>query len=83
VRATSNVRARLAHELDKEKDLLQLLEQATAPAGAGPGGGGANAQRVSLTTAQRQKLEYIRRVAAILEMRMLHLAELIFLFHAA
>mmetsp|Transcript_17617 Transcript_17617/g.38434 ORF Transcript_17617/g.38434 Transcript_17617/m.38434 type:complete len:553 (-) Transcript_17617:215-1873(-) len=80
VRATCHVRARLAHELDSEKEVLDLLEQATAAASAPTASSG---QRVSLTAAQRQKLEYIRRVAAILEMRIVHLSELIFLFHAS
>lgn len=56
--------------------LLELLEKATDGAAGG-------AARVTLTDAQRNKLEYVRRVANVLETRLLHLDHLLLLLHDA
>eukprot|EP00238_Polyblepharides_amylifera_P008931 CAMPEP_0196580510 /NCGR_PEP_ID=MMETSP1081-20130531/28923_1 /TAXON_ID=36882 /ORGANISM="Pyramimonas amylifera, Strain CCMP720" /LENGTH=507 /DNA_ID=CAMNT_0041900391 /DNA_START=167 /DNA_END=1690 /DNA_ORIENTATION=- len=77
IRAMCNLRARLAHELNSEKEVLDLLEKATEAATRESG------PRVTLTSAQRKTLGHVRRVAAILETRMLRLDDLILLFHDA
>jgi hypothetical protein len=58
------------------RQLLELLEKATDGAAGG-------AARVTLTSTQRDKLEYVRRVANVLETRLMHLDELLLLLHDA
>jgi len=56
--------------------LLELLEKATDGAAGGK-------ERVTLTATQREKLEYVRRVANVLETRLMHLDQLLLLLHDA
>lgn len=76
--AASNLRHRLKAEMEQEQELLQLLERASASASAS--GGSSSAPAVQLTASQRQQLERIRRVAAVLEASLLRLDDVIMLF---
>ena len=67
-RATSNLRARLIHELSQERETLQLLERAQ------------DTSTVPLTTGQRQNLAHMRTVATSLESSLLRLDELVCFF---
>lgn len=67
-RATSNLRARLIHELSQERETLQLLERAQ------------DTSTVPLTTGQRQNLARMRTVATSLESSLLRLDELVCFF---
>mgnify|MGYP002856249750 FL=1 len=67
-RATSNLRARLIHELSQERETLQLLERAQ------------DTSTVPLTTGQRQNLVRMRTVATSLESSLLRLDELVCFF---
>lgn len=71
--AASNLRQRLKHEMEKEQEVLTLLEPR-------PTSGGGVAPAIQLTIAQRQQLERIRRVAAVLETSLLRLDHAIMLF---
>eukprot|EP00271_Cylindrocystis_brebissonii_P015050 TRINITY_DN3697_c0_g1_i2.p1 TRINITY_DN3697_c0_g1~~TRINITY_DN3697_c0_g1_i2.p1 ORF type:complete len:488 (+),score=133.77 TRINITY_DN3697_c0_g1_i2:156-1619(+) len=73
--AASNVRLRLKHEIAQEQEVMALLEQR-------PAGGAAAAGALQLTAAQRQQLERIRKVAAVLEASLLKLDSAIMLFSA-
>ena len=67
-RATSNLRARLIHELSQERETLQLLERAQ------------DTSTVPLTAGQRQNLVRMRTVATALESSLLRLDELVCFF---
>ena len=67
-RATSNLRARLIHELSQERETLQLLERAQ------------DTSTVPLTAGQRQNLVRMRTVATSLESSLLRLDELVCFF---
>ena len=67
--ATSNLRARLIHELSQEKETLMLLESAQ------------DKSKVPLTSVQRQNLMRMRTIGARLESALLRLDELILIFN--
>ena len=67
--ATSNLRARLIHELSQEKETLMLLESAQ------------DKSKVPLTSVQRQNLLRMRTIGARLESALLRLDELILIFN--
>jgi len=67
-RATSNLRARLIHELSRERETLMLLERAQ------------DKSAVPLTAGQRQNVARMRTVATNLEISLLRLDELVCVF---
>jgi DNA-directed RNA polymerase III subunit RPC3 len=67
--ATSNLRARLMHELSLEKDTLMLLESAQ------------DKSKVPLTAVQRQNLMRMRTIATRLESSVLRLDKLVLIFN--
>eukprot|EP00250_Pteridium_aquilinum_P018599 c24132_g3_i2 orf=87-1721(+) len=74
-RAASNVGLRLAHELQQEQEVLDVLKQYHHSKTS------KDAPRVTLTQTQRDQVERIRRVAAILETSLLKLDNSIMLFN--
>jgi hypothetical protein len=67
--ATSNLRARLMHELSLEKDTLMLIESAQ------------DKSKVPLTAVQRQNLMRMRTIATRLESSVLRLDKLVLIFN--
>eukprot|EP00850_Spirogloea_muscicola_P001310 SM000005S17107 [mRNA] locus=s5:252079:256648:+ [translate_table: standard] len=76
-KAASNLRQRLTCEVEQEQEVLALLEQMqrSASSGSMP-----TVQPVTLTPVQRQQLERVRQVAAVLESSLLRLDEAIIAF---
>lgn len=70
-RAAGNMRARLAHEMGRMKDLLELIERARAEGGL----------KHSFTKTQRQQLERLQRVTQTLEVSLLRVDEMSALFN--
>ena len=68
-RATSNLRARLMHELSQEKETLMLLERAQ------------DKSTIPLTTGQRQNLVRMRTKATRLEGAIMRIDELVLIFN--
>eukprot|EP00897_Mesotaenium_endlicherianum_P001192 jgi/Mesen1/11073/ME000099S10518 len=77
-KGASNLRQRLAHELEQEQEVLALLEQIQQSSMQDRPSSGA--QAVTLTAGQRKQLERVRRVAAVLETSLLRLDDSIMLF---
>ena len=74
-RATSNLRARLIHELDQERETLTLLERAQDKISRG------GESTVALTATQRANLVRMRTIATRLESSLLRLDELVLIFN--
>eukprot|EP00270_Netrium_digitus_P009563 TRINITY_DN2912_c0_g2_i1.p1 TRINITY_DN2912_c0_g2~~TRINITY_DN2912_c0_g2_i1.p1 ORF type:complete len:258 (+),score=101.11 TRINITY_DN2912_c0_g2_i1:40-774(+) len=73
-KAACNLRTRLAHEIEQQQEVISLLEQQQAAMAAG------GTPPVMLTAAQRQDVENVRRIAAVLEVSLLRLDDAIMLF---
>ncbi|GLJ17016.1 hypothetical protein SUGI_0294400 [Cryptomeria japonica] len=74
--AASNLGQRLAHELEQEQeviDLLKQMHQSKATDGS--------TSQVTLTKSQREKKDKMRRIATILEASLLKLDDSLMLFH--
>mmetsp|Transcript_15599 Transcript_15599/g.37801 ORF Transcript_15599/g.37801 Transcript_15599/m.37801 type:complete len:341 (-) Transcript_15599:5529-6551(-) len=74
-RTTSNLRARLIHELSQERETLMLLERAQDKIARG------GESTVSLTSGQRVNLIRMRTIATRLESSLLRLDELVLIFN--
>eukprot|EP00218_Dolichomastix_sp_CCMP3274_P007624 CAMPEP_0170134692 /NCGR_PEP_ID=MMETSP0033_2-20121228/2052_1 /TAXON_ID=195969 /ORGANISM="Dolichomastix tenuilepis, Strain CCMP3274" /LENGTH=587 /DNA_ID=CAMNT_0010370261 /DNA_START=23 /DNA_END=1786 /DNA_ORIENTATION=- len=78
-RAASNIRGRLAYQMEKEAELLKLLEQVEAARRAEREGRPALAAPV-VTPAQQQQLKHLQSVVQALETSLMRLDELILIF---
>ena len=74
-RTTSNLRARLIHELSQERETLMLLERAQDKIARG------GESTVALTSGQRLNLVRMRTIATRLESSLLRLDELVLIFN--
>lgn len=74
----SNLGQRLAHELEQEQEVLDLLKQMHQSQSKNTDG---STSHVTLTKTQRDQVNHIRRVATVLETSILKLDDSIMLFH--
>lgn len=74
-RAASNVGLRLAHELQQEQEVLDVLKQYHHSKTS------KDAPNVTLTQSQHEQVKRIRRIAAVLEASLLKLDDTIMLFN--
>lgn len=72
----SNLGQRLAHELEQEQEVLDLLKQMHQSKNTD-----GSTSHVTLTKSQRDQVNHIRRVATVLETSILKLDDSIMLFH--
>lgn len=72
----SNLGQRLAHELEQEQEVLDLLKQMHQSKNTD-----GSTSHVTLTKTQRDQVNHIRRVATVLETSILKLDDSIMLFH--
>lgn len=76
--AATNLCLRHAHEIQKEQEVLGLVDQLDATRDAGDG---AQVSHVTLTSAQQDQVKRISRITKILDASLLKLDDAILLFH--
>lgn len=76
--AASNLSQRLAHELEKEQEVLGLLRQIDTAKAVGTD---IHVPNVNLTNTQQEHVKRISRITTVLEASLLKLDDAILLFH--
>jgi DNA-directed RNA polymerase III subunit RPC3 len=76
--AASNLSQRLAHELEKEQEVLGLLRQIDTAKAVGTD---THVPNVNLTNTQQEHVKRISRITTVLEASLLKLDDAILLFH--